>query len=430
MTCTESNPTRRAPLWPVEPPSLRIIEPPARLLVPLSSRGDPGRPKPSGAVVRRGERLATDTLTSSHAPLAPVDGTIGSLATAQLTSGRRVHAIELNVNAKQSSPAEEFFKKPEPAADRSALGAWIDRLRSAGLWADRSISPDLIAQLNHSLARPIDMVICTVLDVDAGLRLNAALAARQAEDVVRGVLLMARLTGARRTAIVIEQNSTPAWAMPIRTVGESARIVMIELPNDYPQSDPTLMLYTIARRRLRPGQLPTTQGVFLLDAAAAAGVARAQRGEPCLTTPLAIHDHIREQAHFLRVPLGMQLGDVLQRLGIASDQVTLRGGDLLRDIQLSPSAIIAGAELTIHLTPPELPANPEPCIRCGWCLEACPTRVQPAVVLEAAQRKDIAMAQRGGIHACIECGLCSHVCPSGLPLLESIRGLRNANVIR
>ncbi|MDP9173086.1 MAG: 4Fe-4S binding protein [Planctomycetota bacterium] len=392
----------------------------------MSPRFEADLPKPPGTVVSCGEPMADETFAGSHTPLAPFDGAVGELVTAQLTSGREIQAIELIVDPRQTTPARDFFKKSEPAADRSALGAWIDRLRSAGIWADRGASPDLIAQLNQNLVRPSDMVICSVLDVDAGLRLNAAVAAHQADEMIRGVRLIARLTGARRTAVVIEQYAAPAWAMPIRDAAQAAQIVVIDLPNDYPQSDPTLMLYTIARRRLRPGQWPTSQGVLLMDAAAAIAVAEARSNRPALSVPLAIHDHIRQQAHFLRVPIGMQLADILEGVGIHSDHVKLRGGDLLRDVQLKPQAIVAGAELTIHVTPLELLVNPEPCIRCGWCLDACPTRVQPAAVLEAIQRQNPALAERAGIHACIECGLCSHVCPAHLPLLASIRGFRAA----
>jgi electron transport complex protein RnfC len=96
----------------------------------------------------------------------------------------------------------------------------------------------------------------------------------------------------------------------------------------------------------------------------------------------------------------------------------------LRDIRLTPDAVLGSGELTLHVTLPEPVRSPQPCVRCGWCLEACPTRVQPAGVLEAAQRGDYQMAERAGLHACIECGLCTYVCPSRLPLLESIRWWR------
>jgi Na+-translocating ferredoxin:NAD+ oxidoreductase RnfC subunit len=75
-----------------------------------------------------------------------------------------------------------------------------------------------------------------------------------------------------------------------------------------------------------------------------------------------------------------------------------------------------------------IPARPhvvaEPCIRCGWCAQTYPTVVQPAGLLEAAQRKDLAMADRFGLGACMECGICSYMCPSHLPLLQGIRVLK------
>jgi electron transport complex protein RnfC len=68
--------------------------------------------------------------------------------------------------------------------------------------------------------------------------------------------------------------------------------------------------------------------------------------------------------------------------------------------------------------------NPDPCIRCGWCVEACPSSIHPAGLLDASQRRDHAAADRYGISACVECGLCDYVCPSRLPILNGIRMMR------
>src|SRR5262249_52579960 len=99
-------------------------------------------------------------------------------------------------------------------------------------------------------------------------------------------------------------------------------------------------------------------------------------------------------------------------------------GDVLRDLHCPDGAVVGAGELTAHFTVASPPNNPDPCIRCSWCLEGCPTRVQPAALLEAAQLQDARMAHRFGLEACIECGLCSYLCPSRLPLLQAIRGLR------
>jgi hypothetical protein len=44
------------------------------------------------------------------------------------------------------------------------------------------------------------------------------------------------------------------------------------IANPYPQADPTLLLYTLLERRLRPNRLPTEVGVILLDAPAAIAI--------------------------------------------------------------------------------------------------------------------------------------------------------------
>ena len=77
-----------------------------------------------------------------------------------------------------------------------------------------------------------------------------------------------------------------------------------------------------------------------------------------------------------------------------------------------------------HLSDPAGPVMADPCIRCGWCLEICPTGVHPAGVLEAAQRSDAEMARQFGAHACIACGLCNYICPSNLPLMEAVERRR------
>src|SRR5581483_8994805 len=91
---------------------------------------------------------------------------------------------------------------------------------------------------------------------------------------------------------------------------------------------------------------------------------------------------------------------------------------------IPPVAVAGGSEQVIHLTALPAPVNPDPCIRCGWCVQACPTHVHPAAFLEAGQRHDREMADAYGLASCIECGVCAHICPSRLPLLGAIRELK------
>jgi hypothetical protein len=186
-------------------------------------------------------------------------------------------------------------------------------------WPDRHNSPNLAAQLRQS---KIDLVICSALDSESGLRLNAAVAARRAEIVAKGIGELLKRTGASRACIVVESRSPREWINPVRAAAGGAAIV--QLPNDYPQTDPAMLLRTIARRELKQGELPSDHGVLLIDAAGAATVG----GMPLI--PLGILDHATGQAFYMEAAPGMSLAAALSAAGIHSKLRVTRAGDLLR----------------------------------------------------------------------------------------------------
>ncbi|MGH7213614.1 MAG: 4Fe-4S binding protein [Tepidisphaeraceae bacterium] len=386
-----------------------------------------------GEVLGAGARLTTSVPGDRHAALAPVAARIVGTGRVTLLNGQDVPAVEIEPMASDlvssSTETDLDVRRRLQEAVQSAravdLPVWIDRFRDAGVWADRRCSPDLLAQLYQAIRRPLDSVICNVLDGDPNSCIQSTVSTRNPAHVVAAVALLGKLTGARNVWIVVEAGSPPAWWDQMRRLCRGQFVRLIWLTNDYPQSDPTLLLYTLLNRRLRPGRLPTEQGVIMLDAAAALAIGRcAAIGAPMLDAPLAVRDHAMRLTHFISAPIGMNVAQILSQLGIDRDRPTVRGGDVLRDERAPLDAVFGGTESVIHVTGGERVTNPDPCIRCGWCVEMCPTRIHPAGLLEASQRRSLPLGERYGLDACIECGICSYVCPSRLPLLEGIRTLK------
>jgi ferredoxin len=467
---------------PRRPPVLEAVTGIKRLLVPIPA--DRVHALRHGHV-SRGERLLSMPPGGAFDPLAPVNGTIEGPVAGMLSGGGGTMAAHLIVDPgadesgadrgageKSAEQAGEKLRDqpggqgpasgPSPVLPPTpaGLGLWIDMIRDAGIWATRAGSPDLALQLQVALARPIDNIICNVLDSDPTLPLQAAVAAAYPQLVSLGLYLLARLTGAAQVLLVVDKSLPGEYHQPMQSFASmmvnASGPRLVPIANDYPQPDPTLLLYSLLGRRLQPGRLPAEQGALVLDAAAAVAIgalaegaaagpeggAKAGAGFPLgaapaaqgskqftssfLRVPVGVRDHANADSYFLTVPVGMTVGDLLDRVGLYVGQsVIIRGGDLLRDHVLAEDAIIAGGELTLHVVPSQRAVNPAPCVRCGWCFEACPTRVQPALVLEAAQLDSESLARKAGVEACIECGVCSYVCPSELPLLGGVRHIRS-----
>lgn len=418
---------------PPPPSTFKPLPRPRRLTVPYLA-GGANDVLPAGTAVEAGQSLAPACHPSAPAPLAAVAGRVTGVTRVQLLDGRAVTAIQLETN-ETPAPVEASPPAPQPAragdsalralesVSRDDLGAWVERLRLGGVWADRWTSPDLLGQLHAALRRPVDAVVCNGLDIDPALPLNARLVAEHALEVVAATALLGRLCGTDQVLLVAGDTDDGDDLTVASGLARTARVEFVKVRNEYPQAHPTMLLHHLLERKLRPGHLPTDQGVLLLDAAAAVAVGRRfLYGEPMLAVPVGVYDGPRRSPHHFAVPVGTSLGDIFAAAGASLSGLALCAGGPLRDLRVSPGAVVGGgSELTAYALRPPAPVAPDPCIRSGWCIEACPVHIHPAGILQAAQRADRAAAEAYGLGACIECGICSYVCPSRLPLLPGVR---------
>ena len=146
-----------------------------------------------------------------------------------------------------------------------------------------------------------------------------------------------------------------------------------------------------------------------------------------ILTPIVVRDHTGVRSEYAFAPVGMKIYDALRQLSIDPDDRVIRRGDVLRDLRVAPDDAIATGDLALHAAVPERSINPDPCIRCGWCVEAVSDQRHAPPACSKRRSGTIPFSPRhlaAGLEACIDCGICSFVCPSKLPLLIGIRKLR------
>lgn len=389
-------------------------------------------------LTRPGQRRAT--------PIAPVSGRVGLRSQARFVGGGEVDAVEfypappleagpptIATDVAGSSAAPSQLPSTDDAVAQQLtqvtpadLTSWLGRLQQAGVNADRWTSPNLLAQLTDALTRPIDTLICSLLDSDPWLPISRSVVTAYPREVAAGLGLLGRLTGARDWWALVDAADDTASTVRDAAARFASALRIGPVENDYPQLDPTLLVRSTTGRRLRPGRLPTSQGVLFVDAAAAAAVGRLVISGAAMThVPVIVYDQPTDAIYGVSVAVGTRVGDLLSALGVTSVGRDLLTTSPLRQLKASVTDVFGPGELTLFIVPQPVHEGSQPCVRCGWCIEACPTRCRPAGLLEAAQQQDDDLAQRHGLGACIECGLCSFVCPSHLPLLAGIRTLKS-----
>jgi electron transport complex protein RnfC len=65
------------------------------------------------------------------------------------------------------------------------------------------------------------------------------------------------------------------------------------------------------------------------------------------------------------------------------------------------------------------------CIRCGWCVDACPKQLIPSMLAKYSKNKKYEYCSRYYINLCIECGACKRVCPANIPITDYIKNAKS-----
>jgi len=81
--------------------------------------------------------------------------------------------------------------------------------------------------------------------------------------------------------------------------------------------------------------------------------------------------------------------------------------------------VIKGMSGMLLFAPGEIDdAPPDPCLRCGHCVDACPMKLVPTAIEKYVMAGMIDEAVAIGLHDCMECGSCAYVCPSKRQLVH------------
>jgi electron transport complex protein RnfC len=125
----------------------------------------------------------------------------------------------------------------------------------------------------------------------------------------------------------------------------------------------------------------------------------------------------------VKVKIGTQLKDIVDFCGGFTKEPAkiIFGGPMMGLSQRNlESPIIKGtsgvlffsnAKETIELN----------CIRCGKCIQNCPSGLMPLKIVEFSKVRDWEASYKYSATSCIECGLCSYNCPAKINLLNHIR---------
>jgi len=181
----------------------------------------------------------------------------------------------------------------------------------------------------------------------------------------------------------------------------------------YPYGAERVLVKALTGRRVPRGGLPVDVGVMVLNVSTVSAISQYMgEGIPLIQRRITVDGQAVAKPQNVIVSIGVQVRDIIEFCGgfaCQPERVVVGGPMMGRLASDDTMPIVKYDNAIICLTTKQTyTAKDNPCIRCGRCLNACPTNLAP---LHFAKTD---------MSACIKCGSCAYVCPAKRPLVELI----------
>jgi electron transport complex protein RnfC len=398
-----------------------------RLIVPLSQHG--GAPavalvKPGQEAVR-GEPIARAAGFVSVPMHAPATGVVEAIRLMPSARGPKTESLVIRVY--QGSTQEILYDDPRDV-EAMTPDEIVQAVQNAGMVGLGGAAFPSHVKMRPPKEHTIDTLVVNGCECEPYLTCDHRLMLEQPEQLIAGIRIAMRAVGAERAVIGIEDNKLDAVQTLDERLPKDGPISVRAVPTKYPQGAEKMLVESLLRRRIPPGSFPSAVGVSVFNVGTLAQIGELlPHGRGVIERVVTVTGPgVQNPGNYL-VPVGTPIRFLLEHAGATpkANELILGGpmmGMSVAALDVPVTKAVSGM-VVLEEQDADLRERPvQPCIRCAYCVEACPMHLNPSTLgLLAVKREYEKMAGEFHLNDCFECGCCSYVCPSNIPLVQYFR---------
>ena len=403
-----------------------VMPVPAMVALPMTQHiGAPCKPTVKvGDTVDVGQQIAGSDAFVSAPIHASVSGKVKKIDKITMPDGSKVDAVFIESDGEQRLSPD--IKPPQV----DTLSDLITAVRSSGLVGLGGAGFPTAVKLNIPSDKNVDTLIINVAECEPYITSDHREILENSWDVIAGIHTVKEFLDIHRVIIGIENNK-PDAIKALREIADNSHdiddeIRVLPLKASYPQGAEKVLIKACTGREVPVGGLPSDAGCLVMNVGSVAVIARyLKTGVPLVSRRLTVDGGCIENPTNVIVPIGTPIKDVIDFVGGYKEQPykLIMGGPMMGiSLPNDDLYVLKQNNAILALSEKEARFNePTACIRCGKCLDACPMRLQPLELANAANRGDLDALNFYNAMNCMECGCCSFTCPAKRHLVQNIR---------
>ncbi len=409
---------------------IKEILPKGNLVYPMSQHiGAPAKPIVSvGDKVLAGQKIGEATGFISANIISSVSGIVKAIEPRLTVSGNKAISIVIE-NDNEYKTVEgigkyrDYTKLSKEEIRNYVKEAGIVGLGGAGF-------PNHV-KLTPKDDNAIDYVIVNAVECEPYLTSDYRVMLEMPEKIVGGLKVILSLFPNAKGIIAIEDNKPDAIKVLRKAVEGEKNISVLVLKTKYPQGSERKLIFATTGRKINSSMLPADAGCVVDNVDTVVAIYMAV----CESTPLmrkiitVTGDAINEPRNF-QVKIGTSYSELVEEAGGFKErpEKIISGGPMMGTAIFSLDIpVTKTSSALLAFTRDEVAENePTACIRCGRCVEVCPSSLIPQKIIENVDGLDNESFIALNGMECYECGSCTYVCPAKRRLTQAFKQSRKS----
>ena len=385
-----------------------------------------------GQKVLLGEKIADSKAYVSSPIHSSVSGTVKDIRPHLTVTGTIVNSIIIENDGELT---EHESIKPRRDFNLLSKEEILAEIREAGIVGLGGAGFPTHVKLSPPDDKIIDTVIVNGSECEPFLTTDNRVMIEESDRIVTGLQIILKAIPTAKGIIAVEDNKPEAIQQLRKTIEGLSNIEVAVCKTKYPQGAEKQLISAITKREVPSGGLPVDIGCIVNNVDTVIAIHRLfMRGRPLMRRVVTLTGGAIKNPGNYKIRLGTKVSDIMEMIGglqRSAAKVVVGGpmmGVAIFDINVP---IVKTTSGILFLTEEEAYIPPEQnCIRCGQCVEHCPTGLIPTELnIDILSENSEAFLRHNGLD-CIECGSCSYICPAKRRLSQAIRTTRRAELAK
>ena len=277
----------------------------------------------------------------------------------------------------------------------------------------------------------IDYVIVNAVECEPYLTSDYRVMLEMPEKIIGGLKVILSLFPKAKGIIAIEDNKPEAIKILRETIEGENNISVAVLKTKYPQGSERKVIFATTGRKINSSMLPADVGCVVDNVDTVVAIYMAV----CKSTPLmrkiitVTGDAINNPRNF-EVKIGTSYSELVDEAGgfKRKPEKVISGGPMMGTAIFSLDIpVTKTSSALLCFTKDEVAENePTACIRCGRCVEVCPSSLIPQKIIENTEGLDNESFIALNGMECYECGSCTYICPAKRRITQDFKQSRKS----